>query len=81
MTFCLARRKAPCESEKVMTRGKASGITEIAKAIAKISKCGMSESAPSIKILAITTKERVMRVVRKINLLIRSTPFVISLTF
>ena len=81
ITCFSAKRSAPRESEKVITSGNASGITETASAIAKMRSPGISAPSPSMSTFATTTNASVTTVVRKIKVLIRSTPRLKSLTF
>ncbi len=80
ITSFWAKRRAPREREKVSTRGRASGITDTARAMAKMSSWEISTSPPSMRTLARTTNTNVMTVVFKMNLLMRSTPLTSSLS-
>ena len=80
MTSRLANSKAPRESENVSTKGKASGMADTAKAIAKISRPVTSASRPSIRMLANTTRPSVSSVTFMMKLLILSTLLTSSLS-
>ncbi len=59
-TLCLARRRAPRDKQKVITRGSASGIAAVAKAMEKIIMSAMLVSPPFIIKLVKKTTKRVM---------------------
>ena len=80
MTSFSAKRSAPRVSAKVRTSGRASGITDTARAMAKMSNWGISVSPPSMRMFAKITNRSVITVTHKMNLLMRSIPLTSSLS-
>ncbi len=74
-TLCFASRNAPLENENVVTTGKASGITLIARAIAKIMSVGIFTLDPLRRILITTINIRVEAISLRINALSLLIPF------